>query len=140
MHIYIKRERGRERGYVPLRALLVEDAAAALLAADGVAAAQRELEAAVAADVVHRGALEVEGPREAGARAPRARGRVALACGDLVGLARHFVVVVWGSWLGETIALFRCWSSVIVVVLVVCAKRVREYVRYGMVSLYLPPM
>ena len=72
---------------VPLGPLLVQDAATAFLAPDGVASSEGELEAAVAADVVYRGALEVEGARDS-ARAARAGG-VALARGDLVGLARH---------------------------------------------------
>lgn len=69
----------------PLRALLVQHATAALLAPDGIVTAQRELGAAVAADVVDVGALgRVDGPREVGAGA---RGGGAARRGDLVGFS-----------------------------------------------------
>ncbi len=91
----------RLRGYLPLGPFLVEDAAAALFATDGVAPPQRELEAAVAADVVHRGALEVE---RAGQGGPAGARGVALARGDLVGFARH------GAWCGRYVSLGRWWA------------------------------
>lgn len=82
---------------LPLGPLLVEDPAAALLAADGVAPPQGEPEAAVAADVVHRGALGVVGARQA--RAAGAGRAAALVRGDLVGFARHG----WGIAGGWTV-------------------------------------
>jgi len=74
--------------YVPFGPLFVQDAAAALLAADGVAPPQGELEAAVAADIVHGRALGVEGARQVGSRA-RGAAVATLVRGDLVGFARH---------------------------------------------------
>ena len=79
---------------LPLSALLIQHATAALLAADGVVAAQRELGAAVAADVVDGGALGWvdDRPRVVGAGARAAahrRAAAAAADGDLVRLAGH---------------------------------------------------
>ena len=71
----------------PLGTLLVEHSATALLASDGVRAPQRELETAVAAEVVHDHVFLLDVAVPAGRRILGA-GR-----GDLVLFARHFSAV-----------------------------------------------
>lgn len=72
----------------PLGPLLVKNTTTALLTSDGIGATQLELETAVAAEILHLGALGAIGL--VGGRAGRGSGA---GGGNLVGLAGHVVVI-----------------------------------------------
>jgi hypothetical protein len=80
----------RNAHHSPLGSLLVQHTTATLDASDGVSTLQRELGAAVAADIEHGQSLGLDGASRDG-RAACAGGAGALGYGDLVGFARHFV-------------------------------------------------